>query len=137
MSQEYSDVLMDIKKTLGIVPGFMSRLPPDVLISEWPLFKKYTLGESEIPAKYREIIGLAIASNIKCPYCIFFHTASSKMLGATEKELSEVAFLASLTARWSTILHAQSYDLETFKREVEQIGRFLSEKKAEITVISK
>lgn len=127
-STEYNEVLKEIKETLGIIPGFMRGLPPDVLIKEWPLFKKYVLGESEIPAKYRELIGLAIAANIKCPYCIFFHTATAKMLGATDKELSELAFLSSFTSRWSAMIHGQNYDLETFKRETEQIGRYLSKK---------
>ena len=29
---EYEDILKDIEKTLGIVPGFMKPLPDDVLI---------------------------------------------------------------------------------------------------------
>lgn len=46
---EYEDTLTDIQKSLGIVPGFMKALPNDVLIHDWPLFKKYSLGESKIP----------------------------------------------------------------------------------------
>ena len=96
---KYEDTIKDIEKTLGIVPGFMKALPEIVLIQEWPLFKKYNFEETEIPAKYRELMGLAVAANIKCPYCN--------------------------TARWSTIIHAQNYDLETFKKEFEQIGKHL------------
>jgi len=131
-STEYNEVLKDIKETLGLVPGFMRGLPPDVLTRYWPIFKKYHAGgDTEIPAKYRELIGLAIASVIRCPYCIFFHTAAAKMLGATDKELSELAFLAGDTPNWSSMIHAQSTDLETFKRETEQIGRYMSEKSKE------
>jgi hypothetical protein len=54
---EYEDTLKDIQKSFGIVPGFMKGLPQDVLIHDWPLMKKYTLGESKIPAKYRELMG--------------------------------------------------------------------------------
>jgi hypothetical protein len=39
--EKYEDTIKDIEKTLGIVPGFMKGLPKDVLIQEWPLFKKY------------------------------------------------------------------------------------------------
>jgi AhpD family alkylhydroperoxidase len=126
---EVDNTLKDIKKTLGIVPGFMKALPEEVLVHEWPIWKRYTIEESEIPEKYRELIGLAIAANIKCPYCLFFHNAMAKMAGATNEELSEVAMLASLTARWSTILHAQIYDMETFEKEGQKIGGFLSKKK--------
>ncbi len=122
---KYDGTLEDIRKSLGIVPGFMKGLPQDTLVNEWPMFKKYTLGESEIPGKYREMIGLAIAANIKCPYCQLFHTGAAKMQGATDKELSEIAFLASYTARWSSMIHAQHYDYNTFVKETEQIGAHL------------
>ena len=122
---EYEDTLKDIERSLGIVPGFMKALPADVLIREWPLFTKYVLGESEIPAKYREMSGLAIAANIKCPYCQLFHTGAAKLRGATDEELAEVAFLASFTARWSVFIHAQHYDYDTFAKEVHQIGEHL------------
>lgn len=126
---EYEDTLGDIEKTLGIVPGFMRALPDNVLIQEWPLFKKYTLEETNIPAKYRELMGLAIAANIKCPYCQLFHKGAAKMNSATDEELAETVFLASHTARWSAIIHAQHYDQETFKREFEQIGEYLQKNK--------
>jgi AhpD family alkylhydroperoxidase len=86
--------------------------------------KKYQLGESEIPAKYREFIGLAVAANIKCPYCTLMHTAMATLNGATDKEIAEVAFLASLTARWSAMLHALQYNYDTFMKEVQQMGEY-------------
>jgi AhpD family alkylhydroperoxidase len=123
--KEYEDTLKDIEKSMGIIPGFMKALPEDVLVREWPLFKKYELGESKIPPKYRELIGLSVAANIKCPYCQLFHRESAKMMGATEEELSEVAFLASFTSRWSAMLHAQDYDMKQFGEELQQIGQHL------------
>ncbi len=123
---EYEDTLKDIEKSLGIVPGFMKGLPQNVLIHDWPLFKKYTLGESKIPAKYRELMGLAVAANIKCPYCQLFHKSAAQMMGATPEELAEIAFLASNTSRWSAIIHAQHYDYDTFAKETQQIGQYLS-----------
>jgi AhpD family alkylhydroperoxidase len=123
---EYEDTLKDIQKSLGIVPGFMKALPEDVLIHDWPLFKKYTLGESKMPAKYRELIGLAIAANIKCPYCILFHKSAAQLYGATTEEFAEIDFLASYTSRWSSMIHAQNYSYETFAKETAQIGEYLS-----------
>ena len=126
---EYENVLEDIKKSLGILPGFMKALPKDVLVHDWPLFKKYTLGETKIPAKYRELSGLAVAANIKCPYCQLFHKSVAQMNGATEEEFAEIAFLASYTSRWSAMIHAQHYPYETFAKETEQIGAYLSKAK--------
>jgi AhpD family alkylhydroperoxidase len=119
---KYEDTLKDIKQTFGIVPGFMKAIPKDVLMQDWPLMKKYQLGESKIPAKYREFIGLAISANIKCPYCSLMHTAMAVGNGATDDEIAEVAFLASYTARWSAMLHALQYNYDTFTKEVHQIS---------------
>jgi AhpD family alkylhydroperoxidase len=121
---EYEETLKDIKKTLGLVPGFMKAIPKDVLVHDWQLMKKYQLGESEIPAKYREFIGLAVAANLKCPYCTLMHTAMATLNGATDKEIAEVAFLASYTARWSAMLHALQYNYDTFMKEVQQMGEY-------------
>src|SRR4030067_1399680 len=123
---EYEDTLKDIEKSLGIVPGFMKALPQDALIHDWPLFKKYALGESKIPAKYRELMGLAVAANIKCPYCQLFHKSAAQLYGATPEEFAEIAFLSSYTSRWSAMIPAQNYSYETFAKETEQIGQFLS-----------
>ena len=125
---EYEDTLEDIERSLGIIPGFMKALPQDVLVKDWALFKKYVVGESKIPAKYRELIGLAIAANIKCPYCQLFHTGAAKLRGATDEELAEVAFLSSFSSRWSAMIHAQHYDYDTFEKETHQIGAYLKEK---------
>ena len=104
----------------------MKGLPQDVLIHDWPLMKKYTLGESKIPAKYRELMGLAVAANIKCPYCQLFHKSVAQMYGATPEEFAEIAFFASYTSRWSAMIHAQHYDYDTFAKETQQIGEYLS-----------
>ncbi|NOQ48110.1 MAG: carboxymuconolactone decarboxylase family protein, partial [Methanococcoides sp.] len=69
---EYEDTIKDIEESLGIVPGFMKALPKEALIQDWPLFKRYTLEETDIPAKYRELMSLAVAANLKCPYCQLF-----------------------------------------------------------------
>lgn len=122
---EYEDTLKDIERSIGIVPGFMKALPQDVLVKDWALFKKYVLGESMIPAKYREFIGLAISANTRCPYCQLFHKGAAKLHGATDEELAEVAFLASFTSRWSAMIHAQHYDYDTFEKEFHQIGEHL------------
>jgi len=122
---EYEDTLKDIKETLGIIPGFMKALSGDVLVKDWGLWKKYSFTETEIPCKYREMIGLSAAANIKCPYYQAMHTAMAKFHGATDRELSEVYYLASLTARWSAMTHAQNYPYEKFKQELRQIGQYL------------
>jgi AhpD family alkylhydroperoxidase len=103
----------------------MKALPANVLIHEWPLMKKYVLGETKIPGKYREMIGLAISANLKCPYCQLFHTGVAKMQGASDEELAEIYFLASFASRWSAMIHAQHYNYDKFEEEIHKIGGHL------------
>jgi len=56
-------------------------------------------GESAIPAEYREVIGLAVAADIKCSYCSLMHMTMATGYGAKDKEIAEAAFIASCTAR--------------------------------------
>ncbi len=123
---QYQETLDDIKETIGIVPGFMKALPEDVLMHDWPLWKRYSLEESEIPGKYRELMGLSVAANIKCPYCLAMHTDMAKAHGATDEEIREVYYLASLTSRWSAMLHAQQYDMEKFQQEGAEMGKYMT-----------
>ena len=58
----YEETIKDIEKTFGTVPGFMKETPKDILSQVWPLFRKYQLGESVIPQKYREMMMLAAAA---------------------------------------------------------------------------
>ncbi len=103
-------------------------IPPDVLEHEWEPMKKYTFSESKIPAKYREMIGLAVASSIKCPYCIHFHSRAAKMNGATDEELAELAWLTRFTTGWSDILHTANVDLDEFKKQFAESEAYMSRK---------
>ena len=123
---EYENTLDDIKKTMGIVLDQFTAIPRDALPHEWAEMKKFTFGESKIPAKYRELMGLAVASAIHCPYCIHFHTGAARMNGATDDEIAETAFLTRFTAGWSAILHAANIDFNKFKQQFAQVGEYLS-----------
>lgn len=123
----YEETREDVEETLGFVPGYFDALAEQDLVNEWPTFKRYAFEETEIPPKYRELIGLAVAANIKCPYCQSFHREAAKLHGATDAELAEISFLASWTARYSALIHAQNYDLDTFDEELGRIADHLQE----------
>jgi AhpD family alkylhydroperoxidase len=130
VDREYEETREEIEESLGMMPGWFDSLNEQDLVNEWPNFKRHALEETEIPAKYKELIGLAVAANVKCPYCQLFHREAAKMHGATEAELAELEFLASWTARYSSLIHAQNYDYDTFASEFEQIGEHLQQQMA-------
>ena len=92
----------------------------------WPLFKKYQLGESVIPQKYREMMMLAAAAAVKYPYCQTYHKEVSKMWGASNEELNELSAVVALTSFWSNVLHTQNYDYDTFVKELKQMGEYMT-----------
>ncbi len=121
----YSETVQDIENTFGMVPGYLSALPDEDLINEWPNMKRFMFGEWQIEPKMREMIGLAVAGAIGCEFCRHFHRGAAQLHGATDEELSELAFLASYTTRYSAMIQAQDYDVETFKRETAEIAAHL------------
>jgi len=122
---EYESTLKDIKKTMGVVLDQFKKIPPDVVPCEWAEMKKYAFGETKIPAKYKELMGLAVAATIKCPYCLYFHTHAAKMNGASDEEIAETAFLARFTTGWSEMIHTVGIDLEDFKKQFNEVEAYL------------
>jgi AhpD family alkylhydroperoxidase len=106
-SMNYEETVKEIEQTFGILPEFFKNTPKDILPQMWPLFKKYQIGESAIPQKYREMMMLAAAAATKCPYCQTYHKEIAKMYGATVEELNELAVIIGQTSFWSNVLHTQ------------------------------
>ena len=129
----FDQTQQEMENTFGSFPGFFNGVPQDVMVQMWPIMKKYIFGQSAIPPKYREMIGLAVAATLKCPYCEVFHRGAAKMNGATDEELTEVAAITGQTAFWSSVLHTQNYDINTFMKEFQDIGEHLSKQQAQVS----
>jgi AhpD family alkylhydroperoxidase len=112
----------DMEKTLGRVPTFLRRFPQVGIAAAWREFDRVQLNPAtKLDGKTKELIGLAVAAQIPCTYCIAFHTEAAKLNGATEVEISEAVAMAAITRHWSTVLNGAMPDEAQFKREVDQI----------------
>lgn len=123
-----AEVEAEVKETLGLVPHFFGRIPDDLLDAEWEVFKKLELGESLIPNKYKELIGIALHSETKCRYCILFHTEAARMFGATDGEIQEAVHYAKVSVGWSAYLNGIQEDYDGFVRELDQMKEYLASK---------
>ncbi|MDT0301341.1 carboxymuconolactone decarboxylase family protein [Streptomonospora wellingtoniae] len=119
------EVEADIKNTLGIVPHFFSRIPDELMAPEWEIFKRLELGETLIPNKYKELMGVALHSETKCQYCTLFHTEAAKLFGATDEEIQEAVHYAKNSLGWSAYLNGMQEDQEVFRDELAQIGEYV------------
>ena len=113
------EILDDIQKTMGVVPGFLKMLPHSHLEGAWSEFKEFQFAQdTAIEPKMRELIGLAVAGALKCQYCTYFHTVGAGMNGATAAEINEALLVAKDTAGWSSYLNGARYDMAQLKQEL-------------------
>ena len=119
----------DIEATLGFVPGFFKAFPESGIAGAWGEFKSVQLSPATaLPGKVKELIGLAVASQIPCSYCIYFHTAAAHANGATDEEVREAVAMAAITRHWSTVLNGMQVDLPTFKQETDRAMQLAAER---------
>jgi AhpD family alkylhydroperoxidase len=119
----------DIEQTLGSVPGFFRQLPDTAVAGAWAEMKSFQLNpKTQLSGKTKELIGLAVAAQIPCQYCIYFHTVAAKANGATDEEIKEAVAMSAVVRHWSTVLNGTQVDLGTFKRETDTVMSTAAEK---------
>jgi AhpD family alkylhydroperoxidase len=126
-----TELEQEIRDMLGLVPSFFDRIPDRYLAAEWELFRELTFGETLIPNKYKELMGVAIHSETKCHYCTLFHTEAAKLFGATDEEIQEAAHYAKLSLGWSAYLNGIQQDYDQFAEELQRIGEHVASGAAE------
>ena len=119
----------DIEQTLGSVPTFFKMFPESGIAGAWAEFKAVQLNpKTKLDAKTKELIGLAVAAQIPCQYCVYFHTAVAKANGASDEEIREAVAMAAIARHWSTVLNGMQIDLAQFKSETDTVLRAAGEK---------
>jgi AhpD family alkylhydroperoxidase len=114
--------LADIEKTLGFVPEFFKGAPQTLLPAFWNSLKSLQMNPAtRLDGKTKELIGLAVAAQIPCEYCIYFHTQAAKLNGATDEEVKEAVAMAGVTRMASTILNGTQQDKAQFKKDTQHI----------------
>jgi len=112
----------DIQKTLGFVPQFFTRLPDGMLAGTWEEMKTLQMNPATaLDGRTKELIGLAVAAQVPCRYCIVAHTEFAKLNGASETELGEAVAMAAITRHWSTFLNGIQTDEPRFRAEIAKI----------------
>jgi len=112
----------DIQKTLGFTPQFFLQVPELQLPGAWDEMKTLQLNPgTALPGKVKELIGLAVAAQIPCRYCIYAHTEFARLNGASEAELGEAVAMAGITRHWSTFLNGIQTDEGKFRAEITRL----------------
>src|SRR5690349_9550346 len=83
----------------------MNGLAPEVMKAFWA-FDKASVAPGAIPAKYKELIAVAVAVTTQCPYCIDIHGKNARAAGAAQAELVEAAMVAAALRAGGSVTHA-------------------------------
>jgi AhpD family alkylhydroperoxidase len=116
------EVLRDVQKTFGFVPEFIRVAPRELLVGFWASLKNFQMNPAtQLDAKTKELIGLAVAAQIPCEYCVYFHTQAARKNGATEQEVKEALGMAAVTRMASTMINGSQVDRTAFRRDTDRI----------------
>jgi AhpD family alkylhydroperoxidase len=114
--------LAEIQKTFGFVPDFVKQMPHTLLPSFWTSLTTFEMNpNTKLDSKTKQLIGLAVAAQVPCDYCVYFHTEAAKLDGATDDEIKEAVGMAAMTRQGSTILNGLQIDKAQFRKDVQRI----------------
>lgn len=80
----------------------------DLAPAAWKAFQAFdaaALADGAIPAKYKELMAVAVAMTTQCPYCIEIHSKAARQAGATEQELAETTLIAAALRAGAAMTH--------------------------------
>ncbi|HWA72872.1 MAG TPA: carboxymuconolactone decarboxylase family protein [Polyangiaceae bacterium] len=112
----------DIKKTLGFVPSFFNAFGDSALPGTWQEMKGLQLNpKTALSGRIKELIGLGVAAQVPCRYCIYAHVEFAKLNGASDTELNEAVAVAAAERHWSTILWGRQVDEARLRADVARL----------------
>lgn len=127
-NEAYENAKKEIVQQFGTFLSMFDVIPEHALPGAWDNFKQLQSPENAIPPKYRELMQLAVAAQIPCVYCVYYHTQVAKAYGATDEEIKEAIAHGAQTRQWSMILQGNEIDFEVFKAEVDAALKYGAEK---------
>ncbi len=130
-------VLKEIEETFGQVPSWIRQIPEVALGGFWQNLRDLQFGETAIPNKYKELIGLAVSGATRCKYCTLFHTEAARLFGASDTEIAEASMMAGLTMGASTFLNAQQTDYDEFRKETLEVVSYVRQHQQQVPLAGK
>jgi AhpD family alkylhydroperoxidase len=117
-----ASAVRDINQTLGFSPEFLKRFPDVARAGAWRTMKEVQMNpNSAVSPKYKELVGLAVASQVPCKFCVIAHTEFAKLAGASDAEINEAVAMAAFTRHMSTLLNGMQTDQALFTRDLNRL----------------
>jgi AhpD family alkylhydroperoxidase len=97
-----------------------------MLVKMWPAMKSYSSGFTRIPPKYRELVGLAVASALGCTSCETFHKAAARVHGASKEELSEIQLIVKQVSFWHSVMQGMNQDTARYMKDFQAMAEYFA-----------
>ncbi len=107
----------EVADAFGKVPDFIKVFPRNAFPGAWEEVKTIEFSDGALTVKQKALIGLAVAAQIPCEYCIWADTFSARKAGATDAEIQEAVAVSALERHWSTVFNGMQVDFEQFKKD--------------------
>ena len=101
-------------------PKFLQDIAPQGTASlSWQDYMAVMKPDGALDTKTKELIGLAVAAQIPCQYCVYAHTLGARHAGATDAQIKEAVAASALVRKMSTELNGNQYDMAEFKKQID------------------
>lgn len=114
-----AQIRAEAQESFGASLPEIENYPDSMVRGAWVWMNDVEDGEGAIDPKTMQLIGLAVAAQIPCQYCIYYHRKAALALGASEQEVAEAAAIAGYVRNWSTVLYGTGANLESYQQIVD------------------
>ena len=114
-----AQIRAEAQDAFGAALPEIENYPDSMVGGAWVWMNDVEDGEGAIDPKTMQLIGLAVAAQIPCQYCIYYHRKAALALGASEQEVAEAAAIAGYVRNWSTVLYGTGANLESYQQIVD------------------
>lgn len=109
----------EITAMFGGVPTFMNQVADAAVVGLWKQTKSLNFSDAtELDAKTKALISLAVGAQIPCQYCIWMDSNSARRFGASDQEIAEAVAIAGHTRNMSAIFYGLQTDFDVLETEL-------------------
>ena len=115
-------VVLPVSAFAQDAPPFLKAIEPQAAVnSAWQEWLAVFNPKGALDGKTKELIGLAVAAQIPCQYCVYAHTLGAKHAGATDEQIKEAIAASGLVRKMSTEFNGNQYDMAEFKKQIDAV----------------
>lgn len=107
------------RDAFGVALPDIENYPDSMVAGAWAWMSDVEDGKGALDPKTMQLIGLAVASQIPCEYCTYYHRKAAASLGATDQEIAEAAAMAGYVRNWSAVLYGTGADVAAYRTMVD------------------